>query len=490
MRIRALALSSLLLLTGCSAATGNDLSSIDTIDEVMNQQVSWTDCEGNFECAEIAAPLDWLNPEKDFIKLALMRAAASSEKPALFVNPGGPGVSALKWMKEGYESIGSAELRTDFQLIAFDPRGVGQSTAVSCSSVELKDQVYYGHSPYEFGSEADLEYSRKVLADFAKSCQETGFDVGYFNTQQAARDLELIRHLVGGEKLDYLGFSYGTFLGATYAAMFPDKVGNLVLDGAMDPQISESEMLMNQVVGFDKAFRAYLENCIGTSQCPFGKSVDNALAVVADFLKKLESTPLKTQVDRDLTLTSALSGIFAALYSQDSWIYLSQAFQEALSGDGTTMLLLADYYNDRDVADGYVSNLNEANLAISCSDSRITKAEAEQLNPEFVKASAVFGKYFTYPNLGCEFWPQGKSMVELDFGVELANGPLVVGTTGDPATPYEQAVALSELLYDAVLLTYEGEGHTAYGSSTCVDAIVEAYLRGEDIGTGNKTCAG
>ncbi len=489
MRTKALLLSTALLLAGCSPVA-TDLSAIDSLDEVLTQQVVWTPCEGSFECAEIAAPLDWLNPTENFITLAMMRDTAASSKPAIFVNPGGPGVSAIKWMREGYDSIGSADLRSDFQLVAFDPRGVGESSAVSCSSVEKKDAVYYGQSPYPFGSAEDIEYSRKVLSEFALSCQETGFDVAYFNTQQAARDLELMRELVGGEKLDYLGFSYGTLLGSTYAALFPDKVGHLVLDGAIDPQLSESDMLLDQVSGFDKAFRAYLEDCLATNECPFKGSVDQALFVVEDFLEKVETTPLQTQVDRRLTINSALSGIFAALYSKDSWQYLTQAFQEALTGDGTTMLLLADYYNDRDVSDGYLSNLNEANLAISCADSRITEEEAIGLNDEFLVASEVFGKYFAFPSLSCESWPEGKSLVTLDFTQKLASAPLVIGTTGDPATPYEQAVALSELLDGAVLLTFEGEGHTAYGSNVCVDAIVEAYFRGEDIGTGNKTCAG
>lgn len=489
MRTRALLLSSALLLAGCSPLA-SDLSAIDSLDEVLTQQVVWTPCEGSFECAEIAAPLDWLNPTENFITLAMMRDTAASSKPAIFVNPGGPGVSAIKWMREGYDSIGSADLRSSFQLVAFDPRGVGESSAVSCSSVEKKDEVYYGQSPYPFGSDEDIAYSRKVLSEFALSCQETGFDVAFFNTQQAARDLELMRELVGGEKLDYLGFSYGTLLGSTYAALFPDKVGHLVLDGAIDPLMSETEMLLDQVSGFDKAFRSYLDDCLGRDECPFKGSVDQALVVVEDFLNKVETTPLKTQVDRKLTINSALSGIFAALYSKDSWQYLTQAFQEALAGDGTTMLLLADYYNDRDVTDGYMSNLNEANLAISCADSRITEQEAIGLNDEFLVASAVFGKYFAYPALSCESWPEGKSMVNLDFKQKLASAPLVIGTTGDPATPYEQAVALSELLDGAVLLTFEGEGHTAYGSNVCVDAIVEAYFRGEDIGTGNKTCAG
>jgi pimeloyl-ACP methyl ester carboxylesterase len=158
------------------------------------------------------------------------------------------------------------------------------------------------------------------------------------------------------------------------------------------------------------------------------------------------------------------------------------------SSDGTTLLLLADFYNDRDVVDGYTSNLNEANLAISCSDSRVKDSEVEELNRQMVEASLVFGKYFSHPNLACQSWPEGKSQVGLDYTVKLANPPLVVGTTGDPATPYSQAVSLSELLDGATLLTFRGEGHTAYGSNSCVNAIVDAYFRGEELGSGNKTC--
>jgi pimeloyl-ACP methyl ester carboxylesterase len=264
----------------------------------------------------------------------------------------------------------------------------------------------------------------------------------------------------------------------------------MVLDGAIDPTISDAESLMGQVIGFDSAFRAYLEDCLTRLNCPFVGDVDSAVEVVANFLQERESSALPTQLDRDLSLSATLTGIIAALYSKDSWIYLTQAFVEALDGDGTTMLMLADFYHDRDIAEGYLSNQNEANLAIGCADGRIEAEEVAELNERFVEASAVFGKYFQHPDLACENWPRAKSVVELDFTIALANPPLVVGTTGDPATPYAQAVALSELLDGATLLTLEGEGHTAYGQNICIDAIVEAYFRGEDIGEGNKTCVG
>ena len=490
MRLRALFVASVLTLSGCSAVPVDPVQSIKDGQDILSQQVVWTDCQDGFECAVIAAPLDWLNPGEEVISIKLIRNSDANGKPVIFINPGGPGVSGVNWMRDGYQYIGSSDLRNDFQLVAFDPRGAGASAPVSCPDQELKDTIYYEQSPHPYGSEQDMAYSRELLAKYAQDCLAQGFDPGYFNTQMAARDLELMRALIGDEELNYLGFSYGTELGSTYAALFPDRVGNMVLDGAIDPTISDAESLMGQVIGFDSAFRAYLEDCLTRLNCPFVGDVDSAVEVVANFLQERESSALPTQLDRDLSLSATLTGIIAALYSKDSWIYLTQAFVEALDGDGTTMLMLADFYNDRDIAEGYLSNQNEANLAIGCADGRIEAEEVAELNERFVEASAVFGKYFQHPDLACENWPRAKSVVDLDFTIALANPPLVVGTTGDPATPYAQAVALSELLDGATLLTLEGEGHTAYGQNICIDAIVEAYFRGEDIGEGNKTCVG
>lgn len=482
MRIRGLVVLSVLLLTGCAPAVSQDpLSQAQAGLPVAEQAIVWSACETGFECAVIAAPLDWTDNTSEFIEIALTRNEASKDLPPLLVNPGGPGVSGVKWLQEGYKSIGSPELRSNFQLIGFDPRGTGGSSAVQCLDVDLKDQVYYGQSEFVFGSAADLDWSRQLLADFAQSCQQVGFNTGYFATQQAARDLELIRVLLGVERLDYLGFSYGTELGAVYAALFPDRVGRMVLDGAIDPITTEGENLIAQISGFDKALRAYLADCLTQSGCPFSGSVDDGIAKIASFLTDRESSAMATQVDRELGISAAISGIIAALYSKDSWQYLSQAFLEAFTSDGTTMLLLADFYNDRDVTGGYLSNVNEANLAISCADGRISEDQVAGLQPQIQKASAVFGKYFAFPHLACEGWPVGIGKQRLDFGIQLATPPLIVGTTGDPATPYSQAVALADIMDRATLLTFEGEGHTAYGSNECVSALVDAYLLGQDF---------
>ena len=456
--------------------------------EFQDQVISWASCESDFECATVAVPLDHLNPADQIIEIALIRKAGTENLTPLLINPGGPGASGFDYVRDSYETLGTDQLRSNFQLVGFDPRGVGRSAPVTCTDEKVKDQVYYEESGFPLGSDDDFAFSKDVLERFAASCQETGFDVAFFNTQQSARDMDLIRAALGVEKLDYLGFSYGTELGATYIALFPDRVGKFVLDGAVDPTLSSAQGTVNQVAGFDKAFRSYLNDCLANSDCPFTGTVEQALKKAGGLLVKLETSQLPTQYDRDAGLTVALYGIIAALYAEQSWPYLTQAFQEAFDGDGSTLLLLADFYNDKDPDGGYLSNISEANVAINCADERVGPEEFASLREDVLTASSVFGKYFGYPELGCLGWPEGKSMIELDYGVTLSTGPLVVGTTGDPATPYQQAVSLAKILSGATLLTFEGEGHTAYGSSDCVNKYVEDYLLGEKLPASELLC--
>ena len=485
MRFRALVLASSLVLVGCTSASVEPTLAPDS--EPGEQVLAWADCDEGFECAAVAAPLDWTSRDERFVSIKLMRKAGTAELDPILINPGGPGSSAISWLRDGYDSIGSDFLRENFQVIAFDPRGVGESSPVTCTDDAVKDELLYGISVYDFGSEEDIAYSEQALRDFAESCQLTGTPLGYFNTQQTARDMDLIRELLGQDRLNYLGFSYGTQLGATYTALFPDRVGKFVLDGAIDPNLDPGSKLLGQVEGFDKALRAYLADCLQWDFCPFSGDVDSAMTQISGFMQAREVRPLPTDGDRELGISATLAGIIVTLYSQSSWDYLSQAFDDAFAGDGTLMLWLADFYNDRDPEGGYVSNINEANYAINCADEAF-EPPAQDLTDEILQASVVFGKYFAYPVDSCSGWPAGIGGVELDFTQPLSNGPLIIGTTGDPATPYEQAVTLAELLDGASLLTLRGEGHTAYGTSTCIDSLVDSYLAGNDLGDGNLTC--
>lgn len=487
MRLRALLLSAALVLTGCTATSSPSPSQqIQDGADFYEQQISWSGCDVGFECATVVAPLDWLQDGEQLVSIALVRKSETENLTPMLVNPGGPGSSGVDYLVDGYETLGTSYLRSNFQLIGFDPRGVGKTSPVTCSEDEAKDRLLYEHVPHPFGSAEYLEYARLVGSEFAASCQAQEFSTAYFNTQQTARDMDLIRAVLGLETLNYLGFSYGTQLGASYAALFPDRVGLMVLDGAVDPTIDPSTKLVGQIKGFDKALEAYLVDCLKQSFCPFKGDVQSAKAQIANFLLARESSALPTFENRELSLQAAIAGIIVTLYSQQSWQFLSQAFSEAFQGNGSTFLLLADFYNDRDPEGGYLSNITEANYAISCSDDWLWP-EVPDLSAEVLQASSVFGRYFASDDFGCEGWPQGIGMQKLDYTIPLANGPLIVGTTGDPATPYSQAVALSQLLDGATLLTLEGEGHTAYGSNECINELVDSFLSGKSV-AGAESC--
>jgi len=480
LRLSGLALVATLLLSGCAATEPSPQQQVSQGVSFSEQQISWQSCEGNFECAEVAAPLNWDDLSEGTIVIAMVRSSGTKDLEPMLINPGGPGSSGFDYLVDSYESIGTRYLRENFQLIGFDPRGVGRTSPVVCEDDDPKDRMLYAHVPFDFGSQEYLDYSNALYQDFAQSCQLTGFSSAFYNTQQTAKDMDLIRQLLSQEKLNYLGFSYGTELGANYAALFPEHVGLMVLDGAVDPTLDPATTLLGQIAGFDKALEAYLEDCLSQAFCPFSGDVESSKKQIANFLIARESTPLPTFDDRGLALQAAIAGIIVTLYSQESWQFLSQAFEEAFEGNGSTFLLLADFYNDRDPDGGYLSNITQANYAIGCSDG-VLWPEIPDRSAEIREASEILGRYFSAEDNSCDGWPKGVGMQQLDFTVPLATAPLVIGTTGDPATPYAQAVSLSELLDGATLLTFEGEGHTAFGSNSCVDKIVDSYLSGAEL---------
>lgn len=489
LRLRALLLVTAIALSGCTQVVENNpvenvaSGSVSLFDQVLE----WDSCDDGFECAEVAAPINWENPEGDLLSISLMRSAGTAGLTPMLANPGGPGSSAIEWMLGSYQDLGSQYLRDNFQVIAFDPRGVGRSTPVTCSNLGLKDQLLYGSSPYRFATDEDIAYAAELSARFGESCQGT-ISTGFFNTQQTANDMELLRVVTGGGHLNFLGFSYGTELGATYAVLFPEQVGFFVLDGAVDPTIDPDLALLGQIKGFDKALEAYLVDCFEQVSCPLPRDLGEAKDTIAGILAGLENRTLPTDYERDLSLSAAIAGMIVTLYSEANWEFLSIGIGDALAGDGTTLLLLADFYNDRDPDDGYLTNLVEANYAIACADEKTYPLAEKDLTAEITDASQVFGKYFAYGESSCEGWPAGIGNRVLNFEVTPKTAPLIIGTTGDPATPYEQAVTLNSLIGGSNLLTYQGEGHTVYGSNSCVGGIVDRYLAGEDLSGQDLTC--
>jgi hypothetical protein len=477
-----------------------------SLDEFYKQTPLWSDCEGkNTEarCGFIQVPLNWSKPEQGAIKIAVAinPAADPTNSPYLLMNPGGPGSSGREWVTDYLSSLGTEELRSKYNIVGFDPRGVGSSTAIKCFDDEGMQSLLYDSSNFEAGSDKDLEYSKNAIKSFGAAClKNTGDLLGHVDTSSAAKDMDIIRAVLGSEKLNYLGFSYGTLLGATYASYFPEKVGRFVLDGVVDPTSTPEQDSINQLKGFESAMRAYLKDCIqNDSDCPFkGLSVDKAMEKVGtDFLAVLEKKPTYTSEEgRKLTLSSGFTGMISALYSENSWQYLTQAFNEFFDkkkSDGRVFLVLADSYFSFDAALGkFDNNNNEAFKAITCIDGRESNKEKDMLaqNELVNKTSKVFGRYWQYGGLACNEWPFDVVQGPKDYSAKGAPTMLVVGTTNDPATPYSQAKKFANnVLAKGYLLTYDGEGHTAYGSSNeCVANTVDDFLINGKLPKKEKTC--
>jgi pimeloyl-ACP methyl ester carboxylesterase len=443
------------------------------------QALTWENCGAGFDCTEVTAPLDWESPADGDITLAVVRHQASgTAKGSLLTNPGGPGASGYDLIHDSLTFAVGQDLIDNFDVIGFDPRGVGRSTAVKCYDAADMDEYLYSIPSSPRGSaewEAELLDAHKK---FAEACDaNSGGILPHITTLNAARDMDLIRAVLGDKKLNYLGYSYGTFLGATYAELYPERVGSLVLDGAIDPAVSGLEVGTTQALGFESALRAYMQSCLDSGDCPFSGTVDEAMADLGALLASVDATPLKNGDGRMLGADALMTGIIAALYSEDSWSYLTQALDEALQGDPSTAFMLADFYNGRENG-AYTDNSSEAFRAYNCMDYPVEDdpdAEAAQ-KAKIDEGAPTIAPYWEGPD-SCEVWPYPPTGTRGEIHATGAAPIVVVGTTNDPATPYEWSESLAAQLDEGVLITRVGEGHTGYNKgNTCVDSAVEAYL--------------
>ncbi|SEU19526.1 alpha/beta hydrolase fold [Nonomuraea wenchangensis] len=437
------ALTALLAMTGLAGAT--------SAPTYYGQRPAWTSCGGGFQCATLRVPLDYAKPGGRQIKISLIRLPATGKKlGSVVLNFGGPGASGVDLLRAD-RTVLSAALRQRFDVVSFDPRGVGRSAPVRCLGTLGMDAYHAAdETPDDRRERAALKEWGKALATScaAGSGKELLRHVG---TYEAARDLDVMRSALGDARLTYLGWSYGTYLGARYADLYPRRIRAMVLDGAEDPQQTGAEFQRSQAQGFQVAMNAFLRDCFKRADCPFKKHTLTAAGRRLDtLLKRADRAPLRNTMDgRQVTESIVRTGIMAALYSADSWKYLRGSLAMAFKGDGTALLILADFYNGRR-QDGTYKNESMARLAISCVD---------------------------HPETPCPYWPvKGRKFTKK---VTAPGSPpiVVVGTTRDPATPYALARSLTGQLDNGVLLTNDGDGHTAYhGGSSCVERQVDRYL--------------
>lgn len=486
------AVAAALVLTGCVSwfqpptgprtSTPTDERVEPELRDFYRQVLEWSGCGNGMQCATAEAPLDWGDPGGDRIDLALIRQAATGNRlGSLLVNPGGPGGSGYDFVRDSVDYATSERLQSSYDIIGFDPRGVGRSTPVRCyeDPTEFDDYIY-GISPGEPGTDEWIAAARAGTQEFASRCLElTGPLLGHVDTVSAARDLDMLRAALGDSELNYLGYSYGTYLGATYADLFPEKTGRLVLDGAIDPTTSDFDVTATQAQGFESAFRAYLEDCLAARGCPFRGSVDRAMDQTRALFESLNRSPLAGADGRELSSSAMFTAIIFPLYSQETWPYLDDLFAEVFAGRSDMAFQLADSYYEREPDGTYANNSTEAFISINCLDYagdadparlRADAAELEELAP-------TFGPEMSYGGIGCADWPFPATRDREPIVAEGSADILVVGTTNDPATPYVWAEALAEQLENGHLVTFEGEGHTAYNkSNSCINDTVDGFF--------------
>ena len=483
-----------LLLSGCVPAwlqglVGGGITSTPTGEEVApelkpyySQILTWTGCGGGAQCTTATAPLDWDNPGAgEDIQLALVRhPATGTAQGSLFINPGGPGASGFDFVRDSVDFAVSVDLQREFDIVGWDPRGVGRSSAVTCyeDPAEL-DAFIFGIPEAEFGTaEWEEEVTTSSIA-FGERCAElTGPLLGHVDTASTVRDLDMLRAIVGDPQLNYFGYSYGTDIGARYADAFPDKVGRLVLDGATDPTTSTFEVVLAQSVGFENALRAYLAACPELGECPFPNDVDESLLLIRELFDRLNESPIEGADGRLFDGAVLDIAIATALYDEGSWSYLNQMFAELRTGIVDTGFLLADFYYGREGGE-YIDNSLEAFIAINCLDYPVEtdRAVIAEQNARLLEAAPTLTSPSPLGDVLCANWPH---QFDGELGPVEGEGAapiVVIGTTGDPATPIQWAEALAEQLESGVLLTWVGEGHIAYDEGDpCINDAVDAYF--------------
>jgi pimeloyl-ACP methyl ester carboxylesterase len=443
------------------------------------QGINWQDCYGGFKCATYKVPRDYSNLDAGEFDIAVMKHVAPGAIGNLVVNPGGPGGSGVDYAYS-YESAFTEAVIESFNIVGFDPRGVGRSSAIDCLTNAETDAAYASNSYPD--NEAELAQMQAESKEFADKCKSENDALQLYSTANAARDMDILRELLGDQKLNYLGKSYGTYLGSLYAKLFPDKVGRFVLDGAVDPTINSAEQTLQQAVGFDSAFNAFAADCVKQSSCVLNSDASNQ---IQSKLAEIRKNPMAVG-DRKLTESLAVYGIAFGLYDKEfGWPELRGALKDLFNGDGKSLLSMADTYNRRDAKGNYDSNDASSLAVIACDDFPPSGSDVSAIK----SAAPIFGKYVAYSEIDCEYLPKPKYEL-INSRINLQSPVLVIGTSNDPATPYQWAVKLASLLTNSVLISVSGEGHTGYNRDTpCVDQAVEKYLISGVIPAQNLACS-
>jgi pimeloyl-ACP methyl ester carboxylesterase len=488
LKIGVLVTTAALLLAGCSnVVDGRAVISAPR----PGTPIQWGPCEASAsdktrlpagaECGMLSVPVDYSKPDGDVAQIAMIRFKATGQKTgSLVVNPGGPGESGVEAAASMVSTLPQS-LRERFDLVGFDPRGVANSSpAAWCNSDADNDRLRADPTvDYTPEGVAHLENENKK---FVQRCvDKMGKDfLANLGTANVAKDLDAIRASLGDEKLTYLGYSYGSRIGALYAEDYPDKVRAMILDGAVDPNADQIEEEIRQAAAFQKAFDNFAADCAASPECPLGTDPAKAVDVYKSLVDPLVEQPAKTRDPRGLSYNDAIVGTILPLYSPSLWRHLTQALSELKEGTGDTMLAMADLYMGRD-ENGHYNNSTDVRVAVNCVDKpHITDRAKIVEEDRRTREAAPFLSYGEFtghaPLDTCAFWPVPATGDQHEINVTGLPPILVVSTTNDPATPYQAGVELAKQL-GGTLLTFDGTQHTVvFQGNKCVDDIAARYL--------------
>lgn len=475
------------------------------LESFYNQTVNWYDCGATggmeesaeatgFKCAKVTVPLDYSKPDGQTIEIAMKKhvAAGSKRQGSLFMNPGGPGASGVENV-EGMVDSTMAGVQGAYDIIGFDPRGIGASTAITCTSAQASAvaeaaPAQGGTGTFEQRAATVSAQTKQMEAGCAANTAPPEL-LDHVDTVSVARDLDVLRALSGSDKLNYLGFSYGTYLGAHYAELFPANTGRMVLDGTLDPSISLYERQAGAMKGLERALRTYVDWCQAGQGCPLTGGTDAGVQQVRDLFASVDRSPLSSSdPNRPVTGSEIRMAVMYSLYGDEqSWSGLSSSLDEAINQRNGALIR---QITDQTVAD--VANTAAVRAAITCldypvdGDMAVWSARHEEIRRE----APTFGDSAASADLGCQAWGHNGTRQPAPIHAKGAAPILVVGSTGDPATPYEWARSLSEQLETGHLLTREGNGHTAYGRAAACTKAVDTFLLSGELPPPGQVCRG
>ena len=450
-----------------------------TLAQYQSQKLNWSTCYDNFECTYLQVPVDYLNLKDGRFNLRVLRHKATSQRKkigSLVINPGGPGASGVDYAYNS-EYVFGPPLLEKFDIVGFDPRGVGQSEPIRCLTNSQTDASFAADSKPD--NQKELSVLVKVMRQYIARCESRTRDILHYSTADSARDMDLLRAALGEKKLNYLGVSYGTYMGTLYADFFPSRVGRMVLDGAISPIVSSTDQNRTQAIGFDLALNAFIADCYTRSDCVLKQPVAAARLQIISLFQKAARKPLSSSKGRVVTESLVVLGTASALYDPATgWPQLRAAIKQSMTGAGDNFLGLADQYTQRNDDGTYGNNQSDAQFVIDCLDWKGPRSTAEMVREAkiFAAKAPVFGPYLAYSGLACQFFP--KLAIVSPVIKRISTTPIIiVGTTRDPATPYSWALDLHSTILNSRLISLNGDGHTGYGhGSACVDRAVDHYF--------------